>query len=141
MMAKFRWMVRLAVLTILLTLLNPITFAQTPIRRGVLLLNQVRMLSARSTTLSGGSLVDLRTDPNFEGNYQTIVDAATTILNGYIVVKHGGYFPENRGIPRNQQLSWSEVVYYIFTLPNGKELFLYRSPLQNTAEYFIRRKD
>lgn len=141
MIVNLHRVLRLVTLAVLLAALNPIAIAQTSIRKGVLLRNQVRMLSARSTTLSGGTLVDLRTDPHFEGNFQTVVNAATTILDGYIVVKNGGYFPENRGIPRDQQLSWSEVVYYIFNLPNGKELFLYRSPTQQTSEYFIRRKD
>jgi hypothetical protein len=140
MVVSFRWMVRLGTIAVLLVSLNSGVFAQTFVRRGVLLRNQVRMLSARSTTLSGGTLVDLRTDPHFDGNYQTIVNAATHMLDGYTVVKHGGYFPENRGIPRHLQLSWSEVVYHIFNLSEGKELFLYRSPTQNTAEYFIRRK-
>jgi hypothetical protein len=140
-MVKLRWVVRLASMTVLIAILNSTAFAQTQTRKGVLLLNQIRMLSARSTTLSGGNLVDLRTDPNFVGSFQTIVDASATILDGYTVVKNGGYFPENRGIPRSRQLSWSEVVYYIYDLPDGKELFLYRSPLRNTSEYFIRRKD
>lgn len=139
-MVKLHWLFRLIVVMTLVSL-NSAAFAQTQIRKGVLLLNQVRVLSAQASTLSGGTLVDLRSDPNFEGNFQTIVDASTNILNGYVVVKNGGYFPENRGIPRSRQLSWSEVVYSIYNLPNGKELFLYRSPLQNTSQYFIRRKD
>lgn len=139
-MVKLHWLFRLIAVVTLVSL-NSAAFAQTQVRKGVLLLNQVRVLSAQSSTISGGTLVDLRSDPNFEGNFQTIVDASTGILNGYVVVKNGGYFPENRGIPRNRQLSWSEVVYYIYNLPNGKELFLYRSPLQNTSQYFIRRKD
>ncbi len=91
-------------------------------------------------TLSSGRLTDLQTDSNFDGDYQSILNTASTILNGYTIVRNGGYFPENHGIPRNRQLSVSEVVYYLYSLSNGNELFLYRSPMENTAEYFIRKK-
>jgi len=106
----------------------------------VLLLNQTRDLAARSTTLSGGKLADLQTDSHFQGDFQLIVNDAAALLNGYTVVKRGGYFPENRGIPRKQQLTVIEVIYSIYTLPNGNELFLYRTPTENTAAYFIRRR-
>ncbi|UBF26769.1 hypothetical protein K9N68_01860 [Kovacikia minuta CCNUW1] len=116
-------------------------WAQTELRKGVLLLTQVRQIAAQNNVLSGGRLADLQTDPNFVGgDYQTLVNTAANILSGYTVVRSGGYFPENRGIPRDRQLSLAEVVYYLYALPDNKELFLYRSPTENTAEYFIRQK-
>ena len=63
-----------------------------------------------------------------------------TLLDSYTVVNRGGYFPENKNISRNKQITWSEAVYRIYTLPNGTELVLYRSPSQNTAEYVIRKQ-
>jgi hypothetical protein len=96
-------------------------------------------LQKNSTVLSGGTLAQLIGDPNFAGDRQAIVNAAATILDGYTVVNRGGYFPENKGIPRSKQITWSEAVYRIYTLPNGTELVLYRSPSQNTAEYVIRK--
>ena len=140
-MMRFRWLVRFAIAAALIASFNQQTDAQTKTRSGVLLLNQVRELSTRSTTLSGGKLVDLQTDPNFTGdNFQAIVNDATTILNHYVVVRRGGYFPENQGIPRDRQLTVIEAVYRIYSLPNGNELFLYRTPTENTSEYFIRKK-
>ncbi|PSB26954.1 hypothetical protein C7B82_17485 [Stenomitos frigidus ULC18] len=138
---RFRWLVRVAIAAALITSLTQHTVAQTKTRSGVLLLNQVRELSTRSTTLSGGKLVDLETDPNFTGGaFPAIVNDAATILANYTVVRRGGYFPENRGIPRERQLTVVEAVYRIYSLPNGSELFLYRTPTENTAEYFIRKK-
>lgn len=117
-------------------------WAQTPLRRGVLPLAQVVELAERNpSTLSGGMLAELQADPNFTGNFQAIVDAAAGILEGYTVVQRGGYFPENAGIPREQQLTRSEVVYSIFALDNGSELVLFRSPTENTSRYFIRGAD
>ena len=140
-MVSFRWLVKFAIATAFIAILSQQTDAQTKTRSGVLLLNQVRELSTRSTTLSGGKLADLQTDPNFAGgDFPTIVNEAATILGNYTVVRRGGYFPENRDIPRAQQLTVTEVVYHIYTLPSGNELFLYRTPTENTAEYFIRRK-
>jgi len=139
-MVRFRWAIRLALVVVLATVFERGAYAQTQIRKGVLLLYQVRALSAQGSTLSSGRLTDLQTDSNFDGDYQSILNTASTILNGYTIVRNGGYFPENRGIPRNRQLSVSEVVYYLYSLSNGNELFLYRSPTENTAEYFIRKK-
>ncbi|XGV96974.1 MAG: hypothetical protein ACAF41_30150 [Leptolyngbya sp. BL-A-14] len=133
--------VRSAIVATLMVVLSQQAYAQTKTRSGVLLLNQVRELSTRSTTLSGGKLVDLQTDPNFTGaDFQTIVNDAATILDNYTVVNRGGYFPENRNIPRERQLTVVEAVYRIYSLPTGNELFLYRTPTENTSEYFIRRK-
>lgn len=132
---------RLLLALLIVGVLAPPTMAQTQTRRGILLLNQVRELAARDTTLSGGQLTDLQTDSNFEGSFAAIVNDAANLLQGYRVVQRGGFFPENRGIPREQQLTVAEVVYHIYSLPNGKELFLYRTPNLNTAQYFIRRKN
>lgn len=139
-MLRVGWISRFALLTAWVVLMNQPAFAQTQLRQGVLLLNQARALATRDTTVSSGALADLLTDPNFTGNYQTIFNIAANSLNGYRIVRRGGYFPENRGIPRSQQLTPIEVVYYIFSLDNGNELFLYRSPTENTAQYFIRKK-
>lgn len=140
-MMRFRWFLRSAIAAALVVVLNQQVYAQTQTRSGVLLLNQVRELSTRSTTLSGGKLADLETDPNFSGaDFQMIVNDAATILDTYTVVNRGGYFPENRGIPRERQLTIVEVVYHIYSLPSGNELFLYRTPTENTSEYFIRKK-
>ena len=138
---RFRWLVRFAIAVTLVASLHQQTDAQTKTRSGVLLLNQVRELSTRSTTLSGGKLVDLQSDPNFTGgDFQAIVNDAATVLANYTVVRRGGYFPENQGIPRERQLTVVEAVYRIYSLPNGTELFLYRTPTENTSEYFIRKK-
>ena len=140
-MVRFRWLGRFAIAAILVVTLNQQAYAQTKTRSGVLLLNQVRELATRSTTLSGGKLADLQTDPNFAGGaFQAIVNDAATILDNYTVVSRGGYFPENRGIPRERQLTVVEVVYRLYSLPDGNELFLYRTPTENTSEYFIRKK-
>lgn len=140
-MMRFRWLVSFAIAAALAASLNQPATAQTRTRGGVLLLNQVRELATRSTTLSGGTLANLQTDPNFaSGTFQTIVNDAATILDDYTVVNRGGYFPENRGIPRERQLTTIEAVYRIYSLPDGNELFLYRTPTVNTSEYFIRTK-
>lgn len=140
-MVRFRWLVRFAIVAALTASLNQPAAAQTRTRSGILLLNQVKELATRSTTLSGGRLADLQTDPNFTGGtFQTIVSDAATILDNYTVVRRGGYFPENRGIPRERQLTVVEAVYRIYSLPDGNELFLYRTPTENTSEYFIRKK-
>lgn len=112
--------------------------AQTEVRSGVLPLNQMEVLSDRRTTLSQGYLADLQIDPNFQGNFQIMVDAATTILDGYRVVNRGGGFPENAGIPLDQQLTVAETAYRLFILDGGNELVLYRTPQENTSRYFIR---
>ncbi len=140
-MMPFRGVMRLAIASALIAILSQQAYAQTKLRGGVLLLNQIKDLTTQSTTLSSGKLVDLQTDSNFAGgDFQSIVNEAATILGGYTVVRRGGYFPENKGIPRAQQLSVVEAVYRIYTLPNGNELFLYRTPTENTSEYFIRKK-
>jgi hypothetical protein len=140
-MMQLRWVVKLTIVAAFTAILTQAVLAQTELKKGVLLLYQVKQLAAQSSTISTGTLADLETDPNFEGgDYRTIFNTASNILSGYRVVKNGGYFPENRGIPRSQQLSVSEVVYYLYSLPDNRELFLYRSPTENTAEYFIRNK-
>jgi hypothetical protein len=139
-MRPLHWIGNLAIAMAIVATLAQQVNAQTQLRKGILLLNQVRTLTMRDSTISMGKLSDLQTDPNFEGNYQEVVNVASTILDGYTVVKRGGYFPENRGIPIKQQLTVAEVVYYLFKMPNGYELFLYRTPTENTAQYFIRKK-
>jgi hypothetical protein len=114
-------------------------FAQTELRSGVVQLIQLREFAQRGTnTLSYGTLADLQVDPNFTGDFQSIVNTAATILDGYTIVNRGGFFPENAGIPRNQQLTRSEAVYRVYALDNGYELVLFRTPTENTSEYFIR---
>ncbi len=120
-------------------ILSQTVLAQTALRQGVVQFMQIREMSQRhSTTLSYGTLAQLQSDPNFVGSLQTIVNAATDILNGYTIVNRGGYVPENAGIPRDRQLTRAEAVYEVFSLANGNELVLFRSPLENTAQYFIR---
>jgi hypothetical protein len=113
--------------------------AQTLVRQGVLPFNQILEQAGQgANTLSQGTLAELQTDPYFTGNFQAIFDAAASILEGYTIVRRGGYFPENAGIPREQQLTIAEAVYSIFTLDSGNELVLFRTPTENTARYYIR---
>jgi hypothetical protein len=133
-------MTQLVITGILAIALHQPAQAQTEIRRGILPFNQLLALSQdSSTTLSQGFLADLQTDPGFNGDFQTIFNTASGILNGYTIVSRGGYFPENAGIPREQQLTTAEAVYYIFQLDNGNQLYLFRSPNENTSRYFIRQ--
>jgi hypothetical protein len=114
--------------------------AQSEIRRGVLPVARFSdWQNQPEITLSSGFLADLETDPNFEGDAQMITDLAVQILSGYQVVERAGYFPENAGIPREQQLARAQAVYYFFLLPNRNGLILYRTPAENTARYIIRR--
>lgn len=135
--------VQMAIAIGLLNLITAPLDAQIETRRGVMLYDQARGLEQQQSyrITSSGVLADLETDPNFVGDFQTIYDAAATILDGYTPVTRGGYFPENAGIPREQQLTQSEAVYRVFSLNDGNELILYRSPLTNTSEYFIRIPD
>lgn len=125
-----------------MTILSPNAQAQAELRRSVVQFNQIQDISQRhSTTLSYGTLAQLQSDPNFTGDFQAIINAAASILDGYTVVNRGGYFPENAGIPRDRQLTRAEAVYEVFSLANGYELVLFRSPLENTSQYFIRTPD
>ncbi|MBD2067851.1 hypothetical protein H6F93_10010 [Leptolyngbya sp. FACHB-671] len=122
-----------------LTILGQTAIAQTELRSGVVQLVQLREFAQQGTnTLSYGTLADLQVDPNFTGDFQSMVNTAAAILDGYTIVNRGGYFPENAGIPRNQQLTPSEAVYRVYSLDNGYELVLFRTPSENTSEYFIR---
>jgi len=122
-----------------LTILGQTAIAQTELRSGVVQLVQLREFAQQgSNTLSYGTLADLQVDPNFTGDFQSIVNTAAAILDGYTIVNRGGFFPENAGIPRNQQLTRSEAVYRVYALDNGYELVLFRTPTENTSEYFIR---
>lgn len=112
---------------------------QTPIREGKLQFVMLEnMASDEFTVLSRGFLADLEADPLFDGDFDYIFNAAATILDDYTPVVRGGYFPENAGIPREQQVTVDEGVYRLFRLDNGYELMLYRSPMENTSRYFIR---
>lgn len=137
-MRRFRALIPLVLMATLATGLGRPARAQTEIRRGVLPFNQLLLLSDVSTTLSEGYLADLQTDPNFGGDFSSVVNLASGILDGYTIVNRGGFFPENAGIPREQQLTTAEAVYYIFMLDNGNQLYLFRSPTENTSRYFIR---
>lgn len=114
--------------------------AQSEIRRGVLPMTRFSdWQNQAEITLSSGFLADLENDPNFEGDAQMLTDMAAQILSGYQVVERAGYFPENAGIPREQQLARAQAVYYFFLLPNRNGLILYRTPAENTARYMIRK--
>lgn len=120
--------------------MGQVAYAQAEIRTGVLPLARFTDWERQAdATLSAGSLADLETDPNFSGDFQFVYDVAARILDSYTVVARGGYFPENAGIPRAQQLSYAEAVYYFYLLPNRNGLILYRSPTENTARYIIRQ--
>jgi hypothetical protein len=133
-----RWIVRLSVLVAVFGV-QAVAVAQTELRRGVVQYIQLQEFATQgSTTLSHGTLAELETDPNFAGEFQSVVNEAAFILDDYTIVNRGGYFPENAGIPREQQLTRAEAAYRVLVMPNGNELVLYRSPTLNTSEYFIR---
>jgi hypothetical protein len=133
-------LVRLVMATALLLTLSRATFAQTEFRSGVLPLFRLTDWAAQSDlNLSSGTIAELQNDPNFDGDFQAIFNAAANILSGYRIVARGGYFPENAGIPREQQLTRAQGVYRLYTLDNGNFLMLYRSPNEDTSRYFIRR--
>jgi hypothetical protein len=139
-MFRFGLSIKIAILIVATTGLVQVASAQTELRRGVLLFNNLQGFAEEgSSTVSYGTLADLQSDSNFEGDFPFIYDVAEGILEGYTVVQRGGYFPENAGIPREQQLTRTDAVYYVFTLQNGYELVLYRTPGENTSRYFIRR--
>ena len=127
-----------AIATLLISLSYP-AIAQEELRNGVLQFSQLEAWSMEgSTTLSRGVLADLRNDPYFVGDFDYIYSVAANILNGYTIVQRGGFFPENAGIPREQQLTVAEAAYHIFSQANGTELVLFRSPMEDTSRYFIR---
>lgn len=120
--------------------LSSAALAQSEIRSGVLPVGRFAEWEQQSeATLSTGVLADLETDPYFEGDYSYIYDLAANILSGYTVVNRAGYFPENAGIPREQQLAVSQAVYHFYLLSNQHGLILYRTPAENTARYIIRK--
>jgi hypothetical protein len=129
---------QLTVLTALSVGWSPAALTQTAVRNGVSQFALMTDMSQGGTVLSTGVLADLQNDPNFQGEFPLVYNVATDILSGYTIVNRGGYFPENAGIPREVQLTTAEVVYHVFSMQNGNELFLYRSPLENTSRYFIR---
>lgn len=113
--------------------------AQTEVREGKLQFSMLQEMADDFSIVSRGVLADLETDPNFDGSYDYIFDTAAGILDNYTPVVRGGYFPENAGIPREQQVTVDEAVYRLFRLDNGYELMLYRSPMEGTSRYFIRQ--
>lgn len=135
------WMSKLAIATcatcIGVTMALP-ALAQEFLREGKLQFVMLQEMANDASVLSQGQLSALQTDPNFDGSYQLIYDAAFSILDGYTPVVRGGYFPENAGIPREQQVTVDEAVYRLYRLEEGTELMLYRSPMEDTSRYFIR---
>jgi hypothetical protein len=126
-------------LALLMGAVSPMA-AQSEIRQGILPLARFSDWENQSEmTVSSGYLSDLETDPNFEGDYNLVYDSAAQLLDGYRIVERAGYFPENAGIPRDQQLARAEAVYRFYNLPNRNGLILYRTPLEDTARYVIRR--
>ena len=113
--------------------------AQTLIHAGEQQFELMQIMSEEIAVQSRGVLADLETDPNFDGDFDFIFDEALGILEGYTIVSRGGHFPENYGIPLDEQLTVAETVYRQYRLDNGLELMLYRSPMENTSRYFIRR--
>lgn len=120
-----------------LTLVFP-AWAQEFLREGKLQFVMLQEMANDANVLSQGQLSALETDPNFTDSYQLIYDDAFAILDGYTPVTRGGYFPENAGIPREQQVTVDEAVYRLYRLSEGTELMLYRSPMEGTSRYFIR---
>lgn len=127
-------------LLVSVVLLGEVAAAQSEIRQGVLPLTRLADWETQADiTLSTGTLADLESDANFDGDFRSLYDTAAHILDGYTVVERAGYFPENAGIPREQQLARSQAVYRFYLLPNSNGLILYRSPSENTARYMIRK--
>jgi hypothetical protein len=138
-MLRPRFFLTIAALVGSVLTLAPLAHAQVELRRGILPFTMLQSWAGESsTTVSQGFLADLQTDEYFAGDYSTIVQDASQILAGYTVVRRGGYFPENAGIPREQQLTTVDSVYRIYRLDNNRELVLYRSPTENTSRYLIR---
>ncbi|MGJ3247433.1 MAG: hypothetical protein ACFE0I_15345 [Elainellaceae cyanobacterium] len=133
------WIVKTALVAGIFAFGGQIAIAQTEVRSGVLQFIQLQNLADRRSTLSEGTLADLQMDPNFDGDFQMIFNDAAAILDDYTIVQRGGYFPENAGIPRDQQLTVNQAVYRVYTLDDGNQLVLYRTPSENTARYFIRQ--
>lgn len=141
-MLKFAQVLSLTLLGLILApaAVIPTAQAQSEIRQGVLPLNRFGDWENQTEiTLSRGLLSDLETDPNFEGDFALVYETAAQLLDGYRVVERAGFFPENAGIPRQQQLARAEAVYRFYILPNRNSLILYRTPLESTARYMIRR--
>ncbi|MBF2073232.1 MAG: hypothetical protein IGS50_05645 [Synechococcales cyanobacterium C42_A2020_086] len=137
---RFHQWLQLAVFLLLAISMPQLAVAQSEIRRGILPVSRLEdWQNQEDITISSGFLVDLQNDPNFDGDYTYIEQIAAGILEGYTVVNRAGYFPENAGIPRDQQLALAQAVYYFYLLPNGNGLILYRSPTENTSRYMIRR--
>ncbi len=131
---------KIGLVTLGILVLNaPGLLAQRMFNQGVMQYDQMMALMNKPIVLSKGTLAQLQTDSNFVGNFQSMVNEASTLLDGYTIVRRGGYFPENQGIPRDRQLTTAQVAYRIYSLDNRYELVLFRTPRIGTAQYFIRR--
>lgn len=135
---SLKWFSGLAIASFITLLVALPSGAQELLRSGKLQFVMLQEMANDTSVLSQGQLSDLQTDPNFDGSYQLIFDDAFSILDGYTPVARGGYFPENAGIPREQQVTVDEAVYRLYRQGDGTELMLYRSPMEDTSRYFIR---
>ncbi|MGB3495965.1 MAG: hypothetical protein WBA57_24770 [Elainellaceae cyanobacterium] len=134
----FTWVTGLAIATCVSVTMAVPALAQELLREGKLQFVMLEEMSNDANVLSQGQLSALETDPNFTDSYTLVYDDAFAILDGYTPVTRGGYFPENVGIPREQQVTVDEAVYRLYRLEEGTELMLYRSPMEGTSRYFIR---
>ncbi len=132
-------MIRLCALAASTLILLPLpAWAQTETEAGKTQFELFEEISfSDPNVVSQGVLADIESDPNFVGDFQVIFDRAFNILEGYTLVQRGGYFPENAGISREQQLTATQAIYHVFELENGNRLTLYRSPTEDTSRYFI----
>ncbi|MGF1496615.1 MAG: hypothetical protein ACFB8W_07300 [Elainellaceae cyanobacterium] len=137
-MMRLSWLFSVAFAGSVVLATSAVVEAQTFIREGKQQFVLMQEMADASDVISRGLFADLQSDPNFEGDYDFIFNSAFTILDGYTIVARGGFFPENAGIPREQQLTVDESIYQLYRLDNGNELMIYRSPQENTSRYFIR---
>jgi len=135
---RLSWLFSVAFAGSVVLATSAVVEAQTFIREGKQQFVLMQEMADASDVISRGLFADLQSDPNFEGDYDFIFNSAFTILDGYTIVARGGFFPENAGIPREQQLTVDESIYQLYRLDNGNELMIYRSPQENTSRYFIR---
>ncbi|MEB3355401.1 MAG: hypothetical protein VKK04_01550 [Synechococcales bacterium] len=137
-MMRLNWLFQMTLVGSMLMAGSFAAEAQTFIREGKQQFVLMQEMAEASDVISRGVFADLQSDPNFEGDYNLIFSEAFSILDGYTVVTRGGFFPENAGIPREQQITVDESIYQLYRLDNGYELMVYRSPQENTSRYFIR---
>ena len=132
------WIAGMAIASCLSVTMTFPAWAQEFLREGKLQFVMLQEMANDANVLSQGQLSALQTDPYFTDSYPLIFDDAFSILEGYTPVTRGGYFPENVGIPREQQVTVDEAIYRLYRLNEGTELMLYRSPMEGTSRYFIR---